>query len=126
MRGTTLAEMLVMMIVSGVVLLAVTEGFALFRGYTANLAGRIEENSSFYDGYYRLGELAAGADSITGENGAATLWRGGVKTELALHDSMLVAFYGAVSDTLMHGVERLAVDDSLVVVVRGLNLSYRK
>jgi hypothetical protein len=125
LRATTLAETLVVMVVAGIVLLVVTEGFVLFRNHTAGLAGRITENSRFYDGYYRLEEMAAGADSITGENGRAIFWRGGERTELVLRDSMLIAFYGSISDTLIQGVGRLAVEDSLMVTVQGLRLTYR-
>jgi hypothetical protein len=124
LRATTLAEVLVVMVVAGIVLLVATEGFALFRGYTAGLAERIAENSRFYDGYYRLEEMAAGADSITNDGRMVMLWRGGVGTGLALRDSMLVAFYGTANDTLMRGVGKLALDDSLVIEMEGLRLTY--
>ncbi len=127
LRGTTLVEMSVVMIVAGIVLLIVMEGFALFRRYTGDLVGRITENSRFYDGYYRLGELATGADSITGDDGKAVCWQGGVPTELVLCDSQIIARYGDLRDTLMHGAGALRVEeDSLVVIVRGLKLTYRK
>lgn len=126
LRGTTLAEVLVVMAVSGIVLLVATEGFALFRGYTSALTGRIAENSRFYDGYYRLEELASSADSITGENGTVMIWRGGVGSELMLRDSMLIVSYGSVSDTLIRGVRELSMEDSLVVTFAGLRLAYAK
>ncbi len=125
-RGMTLAEVLVVMIVAGVVLIVITEGFTLFRSYTANLEWRIAENSRFYDGYYRLEELATGADSITGESGSVMIWRGGAGAELVQRDSMLIAFYGSASDTLMFGVRKLALGDSLVMEAEGLRLSYGK
>ncbi|MCL2562128.1 MAG: hypothetical protein FWE10_07430 [Rikenellaceae bacterium] len=130
-RAMTLAEVLVMMIVAGVVFLAVMDGFGLLRRHAMKVAGRITENSSFYEGYYRLEELVANADSITRNDSGAIFWRGGAQAAgVALIDSMLIARYAAVSDTLMRRVEMLRLAsrvgggnvhgrvDTLAVVVR--------
>jgi hypothetical protein len=118
LRGATLAEVLVMMIVAGVVLTAVMDGLGLLRRYTVDLAGRIAANGDFYNGYYRLADLVAGADSITGEKDAVVCWRAGTEIGIVMRDSMLVAAYGRMNDTLISRVEGLRFErDTLTATV---------
>lgn len=123
----TLTETLVVMIVAGIVFLSVMDGLGLMRRHTAAVADRITANSRFYDGYYRLEDIVTGADSITRGDPGAILWRGGTEIRVSLIDSILVAGYGSVSDTLMHDVETMRTKhapDSLIVVLNNLTISF--
>lgn len=107
-------ELLVTMIVSGVVFMAVMEGFGLFRRYAEGVAGTISENMELYDGYYLLGELVAGADSLVCRYGRADAYSSGVyAASIWVADSALVVRKGQVSDTLFRhaSVEWTELDD---------------
>ena len=127
-RGSTLAEVLVVMIVAGVVFLSVMDGFGLLRRHTMRVAERITGNSRFYEGYCRLEELATGSDSVReGRGGCVVFWRGGEATAMmTLKDSMLVCEYRQLTDTLMYNVESIqaARDTILVAFSAGPAISF--
>lgn len=107
LRGSTLVETLVMMLVAGVVFLAVMDGLTLFTRLQTRRAGVLLENGRRRDGYFRLEALTAGADSIcTGREGVA-VFCSGRQSVLALCDSTLVYRTGEFRDTLLSGVAGL-------------------
>lgn len=107
LRGSTLVETLVMMLVAGVVFLAVMDGLTLFTRLQTRRAGVLLENGRRRDGYFRLEALTAGADSIcTGREGVA-VFCSGRQSVLALCDSALVYRTGEFRDTLLSGVAGL-------------------
>lgn len=107
LRGSTLVETLVMMLVAGVVFLAVMDGLTLFTRLQTRRAGVLLENGRRRDGYFRLEALTAGTDSIcTGREGVA-VFCSGRQSVLALCDSALVYRTGEFQDTLLSGVAGL-------------------
>lgn len=111
LRGSTLAELLVTMLVAGIVLLTVMDGFTLFMRMQTRRAGALQAIGRQTEGFFRLAALAAGADSIRAVD--ERLWelyrRGACETELALADSALICRKGAFRDTLLTGVGTLRV-----------------
>ena len=103
LTGSTLAETLVMMIVAGVIFLSVMDGLTLFTRLQTQRAAALVENGRASEGYYRLENLIADADSICDEAGGLVLFRSGQQGLLAIRDSILL--YNAVS----HGGEPIAV-----------------
>lgn len=113
LRGTTLVETLVMMLVAGIVFLAVMDGLTLFTRLQTRRAEALLTGGRQRDGYFRLESLVSGADSIlTGRDGLE-VYCGGRLSELSVRDSALVYWAGEFRDTLLSGVTalRLAGDD---------------
>ncbi|WP_417171766.1 hypothetical protein [Alistipes putredinis] len=113
LRGSTLAETLVMMLVSGIVLLAVTEGLVLFFRLQIRQAETLFTAECVREGFYRTEWLVTFADSVTndargfGEDVSLRVWRNGCATSLRLSDSVLLYTDGGFRDTLLRNVSAL-------------------
>ena len=78
LRGSTLAETLVVMLVTGIVFLAAMEALTLVSRLVARRAAVLVEAGRQRDGIFRLGQLLTTADSIrSAEGGAAPTLRCG-------------------------------------------------
>lgn len=113
LRGFTMPELLVFMIVSGVVFLMVAEGFLLFRRYGDARAAKLVQGSEFYGGYHRLATLAHAADSVAAGydySGRIELYSMELLSgTLNLADSLLVLTRGEMKDTLLRRVAALEI-----------------
>ena len=69
LRGSTLAETLVMMLVAGIVFLAAMEALTLVSRLVARRAAVLVEAGRQHDGIFRLGQLLTTADSVRGAEG---------------------------------------------------------
>lgn len=107
--ASTLVEVLILMILSGVVFLSVMDGFGLLRRFLGQTAQRIAERTEQYAGYFRTVDLAGDSDSLVWESeGTSALYRrGGVHARLSLADSALIVRQDERSDTLLRNVVRL-------------------
>jgi len=106
LRATTMAELLVVMVLSGIVFLSVMDGLGIFRRYAAKMAGRIEEAGRFYGDFMRLDGLMSDCDSaLLTDESVVEVYRNGIKcASLARADSALLVFMGPQPDTLLRGV----------------------
>ena len=123
LRGSTLAETLVVMLVTGIVFLAAMEALPL--------VSRLVEAGRQRDGIFRLGQLLTTADSIRSAEGGADagecmhLYRAGGETTLTTRDSAAVFVAGEFRDTLLRRVGHMqllrcdAAADTLEVDVGG-------
>lgn len=105
LRGSTLAETLVMMLVAGIVFLAAMEALTLVSRLVARRAAVLVEAGRQRDGIFRLGQLLTTADSIRSAEGGGTgellyLYRAGGETTLTTRDSAAVFVAGEFRDTL--------------------------
>ena len=107
LRGSTLAETLVMMIVAGIIFLSVMDGLRIFNRLLAQRMRMIEASERVTTGYYRLEALVAGADSLFMRNGILQLYCGADGPTLEMVDSALVCRRGAFCDTLLRPVDGL-------------------
>ena len=110
--ASTLVEILILMILSGVVFLSVMDGLGLLRRFLDRTAQRIAERTEQYAGYFRTADLAGDSDSLLAENeGRLALYRRGtVHARIVLSDSALVVYreeHGERPDTLLWGVAGL-------------------
>lgn len=111
-RGSTLIETLVMMLVAGIVFLAVMDGLTLFSRLQARRTEALLEAGRRTEGYYRLVALVTAADSIRAKGpGQLTQFRGGRSAELSLCDSVITYRIGAFRDTLLDGVAALRLEE---------------
>ena len=108
LTGSTLAETLVMMIVAGVIFLSVMDGLTLFMRLQTQWAAALVENGRAAEGYYRLENLIADADSICDEAGGLVLFRSGQQGLLAIRDSILLYIAADYRDTLFRTAENLS------------------
>lgn len=104
LRGSTLAETLVMMLVAGIVFLAAMEALTLVSRLVARRAAVLVEAGRQHDGIFRLGQLLTTADSVRGAEGGGTgellyLYRAGGETTLTTRDSAAVFVAGEFRDT---------------------------
>lgn len=110
LRGSTLAETLVMMLVAGIVFLAAMEALTLVSQLVARRTAVLVEAGRQRDGIFRLGQLLVTADSVRGAEGGADagecmhLYRAGGETTLTTRDSVAVFVAGEFRDTLLHRV----------------------
>ena len=112
LRASTLAEVLILMIISGIVFLSVMDGIGLLRRFLDRASLRIAERTDQYAGYFRTADLAGMSDSLLAEDGrsVALYRRGVIDARITLSDSALVVLQaerGERADTLLRGVVRL-------------------
>lgn len=104
LRGSTLVETLVMMLVTGIVFLAVMDGLTLFTRLQTRRAEILLTNGRQRDGYFRVESLVTGADSLVAEYSEFAIYREGRRSSLSQCDSVLVYRSGGFQDTLLTGV----------------------
>ena len=97
-----------MMIVAGVVFLSVMDGLTLFTRLQTQRTAALVENGRAAEGYYRLENLIADADSICDEAGGLVLFRSGQQGLLAIRDSILLYVAADYRDTLFRTAENLS------------------
>ena len=104
--GSTLAEVLVFMIVAGIVFLIIFEGFTLFSKYSSSKYDNIYQRSSFYNAYDNLRTLTSNADSIRlNQDGEIILYsRNDIPIVLQHKDSLLIINHAGTTDTLIRNV----------------------
>ena len=89
LRGSTLVETLVMMLVAGIVFLTVMDGMTLFTRLQVRRAEALLAAGRKVDGYYRTLSLITAADSVCPAAPEwLTLYGGGRQAELILRDSV--------------------------------------
>ena len=107
--ASTLIEVLILMILSGVVFLSVMDGLGLLSRFLDRTSQRIAERTEQYAGYFRTVDLAGDSDSLIseGERTLALYRKGGIHARLSLADSALIVRQDERSDTLLRNVVRL-------------------
>ncbi len=105
----TMAELLMIMIMSGIVLLSVMEGVTMFRKYSYTMTQRIGNNSNFFSTYCRLNDMIAHSDSIKiNENGTYEIfYESKIRYVLEAQDSTLIVHIDDFNDTLPIKITRL-------------------
>ena len=118
--ASTLVEVLILMILSGVVFLSVMDGFGLLNRFLDRTSQRISEQTEQYAGYFRTVDLAGDSDSLIseGERTLALYRKGGIHARLSLADSALIVRQDERSDTLLRNVVRGARIDTMIVELR--------
>lgn len=109
LTASTLVEVLILMLLSGIVFLSVMDGLGLLRRFLDRTSQLIAGHTEQYAGYFRTADLAGQSDSLLAEDArSVAFYRGGtVHARIALADSALVIRQGERADTLLRGVGRL-------------------
>lgn len=127
LRASTLTEMLVVMILSGIILLSVFDGLGLFEKLLRRFSGELDRSIARMEGFYRLESLFADADSLCQEEDVLVFYRAGESGwRIVRQDSLLVAEYpDRPDDTLFRKIadwstipaaENNGAIDSLILV----------
>jgi len=136
LRGSTLMETLVMMLVAGIVFLAAMEALTLVSRLVAQRAAVLVETGRQRDGFGRIAQLFATADSVCCKAGECDgserllLYRAGHEAALTAGDSVVLYAAGGFRDTLLRRVERMrlvrcgAEADTLEIDVEGHVLKF--
>lgn len=126
LQAWTLSETLVMLIVAGVVFLAMMDGLTLFIRYSDRKTSQITENIRLYEGYRRLEHIVSSADSAVANDSQIIFYReGSVMAALTEQDSLLLAFVGSMSDTLLSGVSGLQLSESTGIGADSIRLTLK-
>ena len=128
LRGTTIVELLVVMIVSGIVFLLLFDGLSIIHRYNGMLNTRLKEGSSLLYSHQTIETLILRSDSIRQNNYELLLFSSGVNFETLNIDSTAITVFSEEGyiDTLfknylslqMHSiVNRPNLIDSLHITV---------
>ena len=131
--ASTLVEVLILMILSGVVFLSIMDGFGLLNRFLDRTSQRISEQTEQYAGYFRTVDLAGDSDSLIseGERTLALYRKGGIHARLSLADSALILRYAVAecrptadrSRTRPRSADRY--DDRRAAIRTGFRTEYR-
>lgn len=109
--GSTLAEILIVMVLAGIILTSVFDGFGLFGRLAYRTSTRLEDNMSRLSGLHILDELFSTSDSILGDERHIRFFKGGqYRIGLTIEDSTLMTVAGTEpADSLLRHVSRLEI-----------------
>ena len=106
----TLPEILIVMVLTGLILMAALDGLDLVRRTTRFLRHRAGASMALMSGYQRVDLLFQQSDSLQGEEGGCRLFRQGQAIAgLKKEDGYLVCTFRDGRDTLLRSVVRLEV-----------------
>lgn len=89
--ASTLVEMLIVIIVSGILFIALFDGVDLVRRYTNRLNKTLAAGNSLLDSYQQLDHLFLSCDSVIGGPGSFCFYKSGERLALVENrDSLLV------------------------------------
>lgn len=123
-KASTIAELLVVMLMTSILLLAVTDGFTVFGRYLGIISEKVVYNKDVWNGYFRLETLIMSSDSLrVTHSGNVDVYRDDDRMELRVVDSLLLFSKGEIKDTILYSVVGIDVlsypigNDSLVVLL---------
>lgn len=128
LAASTLVEMLIVIIVSGILFIALFDGVNLVRRYTNRLNKMLAAGNSLLDSYQQLDHLFLSCDSVTASTGIFCFYKGGERLALVEHrDSLLVCTRSIGVDTLFREVEEIRIVPvrDIPVLVDSLGVRFR-
>ena len=121
--ASSLVEILIVIIVSGILFIALFDGVNLVRRYTNRLNKMLAAGNSLLDSYQQLDHLFLSCDSVTASTGIFCFYKGGERLALVEHrDSLLVCTRSIGVDTLFREVEEIW---NIPVLVDSLGVRFR-
>ena len=126
--ASTLVEILIVIIVSGILFIALFDGVNLVRRYTNRLNKMLAAGNSLLDSYQQLDHLFLSCDSVTASTGIFCFYKGGERLALVEHrDSLLVCTRSIGVDTLFREVEEIRIVSvrDIPVLVDSLGVRFR-
>jgi prepilin-type N-terminal cleavage/methylation domain-containing protein len=108
-KAFTLTELLVVMIIAGIIMLSIMEGFNLVYRITFNKQTQIVENMDIYDAYYHLENIINNSDSvIAGYNDNLTFYTdNGYHSSMYKENNFLIISFAGINDTVLKNISEL-------------------
>ena len=131
LKASTMVEMLVVMIISGVVVGLLFEGVDIFRKYSHKITDEIVTSSDLLNSYLSLETIVGRSDSLTNDGEIVKLHRkGAIIGEIELIESELIINFAEQIDTLPVIVESVAINwgaqtDTLKVETETITLLFQ-
>lgn len=131
LQASTISELLVLMIISGIILISVFNGFDSFQVIRSRITNGLNNRMAYIEGYYEMENIISLTDSIISHGEILELFRSGEKwIHIAVSDSLLLLYDepSSYKDTLMKHVsgyslypngERENLIDSLHIINNG-------
>ena len=126
--ASTLVEMLIVIIVSGILFIALFDGVNLVRRYTNRLNKMLAAGNSLLDSYQQLDHLFLSCESVIGGPESFCFYKSGERLVLVEHrDSLLVCTRSIGVDTLFREVEEIRIVPvrDIPVLVDSLGVRFR-
>ena len=126
--ASSLVEILIVIIVSGILFIALFDGVNLVRRYTNRLNKMLAAGNSLLDSHQQLDHLFLSCDSVTASTGIFCFYKGGERLALVEHrDSLLVCTRSIGVDTLFREVEEIRIVPvwNIPVLVDSLGVRFR-
>jgi hypothetical protein len=118
------------MIIAGIIMLSIMEGFRLVRRITLNRQIQIVENMDIYDAFYHLENIINNSDSIVADdNGNLTFYAdGNYRSSMYKENSFLIINFAGINDTVLKNISELRliqndlpyISDTVII-----NIAYR-
>lgn len=130
MKASTIIELLIVMIITGIVIGLTFEGVDIFRRYSRKITNEIVTRNDLLNQYLSLQTIIGKSDSLTLSHDAVCLHRKGtVFGELSVEDSLLLLHFVNTTDTLPIKVVSLDVSvgtqtDTLIVHTETITLLF--
>lgn len=130
MKASTIIELLIVMIITGIVIGLTFEGVDIFRRYSRKITNEIVTRNDLLNQYLSLQTIIGKSDSLTLYKELVQLHRKGtVFGELSVEDSLLLLHFVNTTDTLPIKVVSLDVKagmqtDTLIVHTKTITLLF--
>ncbi|MDR2293309.1 MAG: type II secretion system GspH family protein [Prevotellaceae bacterium] len=129
-KAFTLAELLVVLIIAGIIMLSIMEGFGLVRRITLDKQTQIAENMDIYDAYYHLENIINNSDSVVADNnGNLTFYADSDYRSLMYREnSFLLINFAGINDTVLKNISDLRLiknDLSYISDTVSIDITYR-
>lgn len=130
MKASTIIELLIVMIITGIVIGLTFEGVDIFRRYSRKITNEIVTRNDLLNQYLSLQTIIGKSDSLTLHKELVQLHRKGtVFGELSVEDSLLLLHFVNTTDTLPIKVVSLDVKagmqtDTLIVHTKTITLLF--
>jgi prepilin-type N-terminal cleavage/methylation domain-containing protein len=108
-KAFTLVELLIVMIIAGIILLSITEGFSMLQRLIVNKHSQITKNMDIYDAYYRLESVIYNSDSVAAEENSHLIFysNGIYRSTIYKDDIFLIINFANANDTVLQNIYSL-------------------
>ncbi|MDR1199873.1 MAG: type II secretion system GspH family protein [Prevotellaceae bacterium] len=129
-KAFTLTELLVVMLIAGIIMLGIMEGFRLVHRIVLDKQTRLTENMDVYDAYYHLENVITNSDSVAVDenNNFIFYMESDCRSSLYRENSFLMVKLVNITDTVLKNVSSLKLIKSELPYISdtvAIDITYR-
>ncbi|MDR1347622.1 MAG: type II secretion system GspH family protein [Prevotellaceae bacterium] len=129
-KAFTLTELLVVMLIAGIIISGIMEGFSLVHRIILDRQAKITENMDVYDAYHHLENVITNSDSVAvDENNNLNFYReSDYQSSLYRENSFLTVKLANITDTVLKNVSSLKLIKSELPYISdtvAIDITYR-